>query len=430
MNKKINRRIILSLPFILFVFLIFSGLAAPQSENWTHFRGSDMKGVASGKSYPVEWNDSTNIAWFTPIEGRAWSSPVVFEDQIWLTNASPDGKEMSAICLDLNSGKEIFNIELFKPETIYGKHAINSYATPTSAIESGFVYVHFGRYGTACIDTRNGQKLWERTDLQCEHIQGPGSSLLLHGNKLIVHMEGTDVQNIYALDKTTGKTIWMASRDPKLYESMLEIGKKAYVTPIVVEVNGREIIISNGSAVCNAYDIETGEEVWYIPQGEDSTISMPLEYNGIIYFYTGFITPEEGDKYCELWAVDPKGEGNLSSNIIWRKKFPILQLLTPVIHDNLLFTVDTESELYCINAVTGETIWSEKIKGKYNSSPIWAGGNVYLSTTRGETLVFESSKSFKKISENKLNGEIWATPAFVNGTILIRTSKGLVKVEA
>jgi outer membrane protein assembly factor BamB len=422
-----KRSILIITAFISFT--VSTQLLAQPSDNWTHFRGSDLSGIAGPGEYPVIWSDSTNIEWNVPIEGRGWSSPVVFEDQVWLTSATPDGKVMNALCINLHSGEEVFNIELFKPEKIHRKHAINSYATPTSAIEDGFVYVHFGRYGTACINTSTGKKVWKRTDMQCEHIQGPGSSLFLHENKLIVHMEGTDVQDIYALDKKTGETIWLAKRDPAFLEEMDEIGRKAYVTPIIVEVNGRKLLISNGSGACNAYDIETGEEVWYIPQGEDSTISMPVFYKGKIYFYTSFITPEVGEKYCELWAVDPKGEGDLTENILWRSSFPILQLLTPVIWNDLLFTIDTRNILHCFDAISGEKIWTERLMGKYNSSPIVANGMVYVNTTRGETMVFKATKSFGQVAQNNLDGEIWATPAFVNGSILMRTSKGLVKIK-
>lgn len=418
--------------FLLFCIILIHEFSirifAQTDNNWTHFRGSELNGIAQGDNYPLHWNDSINIRWSTPVEGRGWSSPVIYGRQVWLTSATLDGKDMFAICINAISGEILYNIDLFQPETVYAKHAVNSYATPTSAIEDGFIYVHFGRYGTACINTETGEQVWARTDMQCEHIQGAGSSLFLYENKLIVHMEGTDVQDIYALDKKTGKTLWKTSRNSEFYNSILSIGKKAYVTPIVMEINGRKILISNGSAVCNAFDIETGEEVWYIPQGEDSTISMPVKYNGKVYFFTSFVTPEVGEKYCELWAVDPKGEGDLTSNIIWRMRFPILQLLTPVIKDGLLYTIDSESKLYCINADTGEVVWIEKLKGKYNSSPIWAAGNIYVSPTRGETLVFKAGSSFKKIAENELKGEIWATPAFVSGNIYIRTSKGLVKI--
>ncbi len=423
--KKMKKSIFL-LP--LAAVTILTASFSQSSDNWTHFRGSSLDGIAGPGDYPTTWDDSTNTQWIATIEGKGWSSPVVLGGQVWITNASTDGKEMYAECYDLKTGEQLFQTVLFSPDSVYRIHAINSYATPTPAIEKGFIYVHFGRYGTACINTKTGDKVWERTDMQCRHVQGPGSSLLLHGEKLIVHMEGTDVQEIFALDKHTGETIWKTSRNPVFYEHLKEIGKKAYTTPIVINTNSRELLISNGSAVVNAYDIETGEEVWFIPQGEDSTVAMPVEYNGKVYFYTGFVTPEDGEKYCELWAVDPRGTGDLTENIMWRAPSPILQLSTQVIVDGLLYTVDSRSTLYCMDAKTGEVIWSEKLKGKFNSSPIAANGNIYISTTRGETIVFKQGRNYDLVSQNKLDGEIWATPAFVDGSILMRTSKGLYRI--
>jgi outer membrane protein assembly factor BamB len=385
--------------------------------------------MATGKKYPVTWSDSENIAWKTAIKGRGWSSPVVWGEQVWLTTAASDGKEMRAVCVDFSSGEVIHDRVLFRPDTLYRKHAINTYATPTSAIEEGFVYVHFGRYGTACLNTQTGEKVWERTDMQCEHIQGPGSSLLIYKDKLIVHMEGSDIQYIVALDKRTGKTLWRTERPKELYDPLEYIGKKAYITPIIVNVNGRDLMISNGSAVCIAYDPETGKEVWRIVQGVDSTISMPVEGNGMVYFYTGFV--EKGDdKYAELFAVDPDGRGDIGdTHIKWRKKSPILQLLTPVVVNGLLYTVDSKGILFCYDAVTGETLWSERLKGKYHSSPVHADGLIYLSSTRGETIVIRAGRELDIVAENSLEGEIWATPAFCDGTILMRTSKYLYKIE-
>ncbi len=417
---------------ILFVSSFLSTLIAQESSsNWTHFRGSELRAIADDSEYPVEWSDSSkNIAWKTPIPGKGWSSPVVYEDQVWMTTATPDGREMYALCTDLNSGEISHNIKVFEPDSIYRIHAVNSYATPTPCIEEGSVYVHFGRYGTACINTGNGKIMWKRTDLQCEHVQGPGASPVLHKNKLILHMEGTDVQYIIALDKKTGETIWKTYRPEEPYEPLAEIGKKAYITPLTVEVNGRELLISNGSAVCIAYDIETGEEVWRIVQGEDSTISMPFEEDGIVYFYTGFVTPEEGEKYCELLAVDPDGKGDIAdTNILWRIQSPPLQLLTPVIHEGLIYTVDSRGKMSCFDARTGKVLWSERLRGKFNSSPVYAHGSIYFNSIRGGTIVIKEGNLLQMMAENQLDGEIWATPAFVAGAILMRTSKFLYKIE-
>jgi len=253
---------------------------------------------------------------------------------------------------------------------------------------------------------------------------------MLYKDKLIVHMEGTDVQQILALDKLTGKTLWITERPKDLYDAMPEIGKKAYITPIIIQVKGRALMISNGSTVCMAYDPETGEEVWRIRQGDDSTISMPVESKGMLFFYTSFVTGEDGKKYAELFAVDPDGQGDITdTHIRWRMKAPILQLSTPVVVDGYLYTVDSRAKFYKLRAKDGQVLWSEQLKGKYHSSPIYADGHIYLSSTKGETLVYSLGSEPELLSRNTLEGEIWTTPAMVESAILLRTSEFLYKLD-
>jgi len=339
---------------LLFLCLSHQVLQA-HTDNWTHFRGSHLNGTSTDTQVPVNWNDSTNIIWKTDIAYKGWSSPVVFGDQIWLTASTDDGKQLKALCMDFNSGKKIFDLNIFKPDSVYPKHSINSYATPTPCMEDGFVYLDYGSYGTACLKTSDGAMVWKRNDLKCEHVQGPASSPMIYKNLLILHYEGTDVQYIVALNKQTGETVWKTERPAALYEPLLPIGKKAYTTPLIVNVKGQDLLISNGAAVCIAYDPETGKEVWRVVQGEDSTIAMPMAENGIVYFYTSFVTPADGEKYAELLAVDPDGKGDItSSNVLWRFKSPILQLSTPLVVDELIYTIDTHNTLYCLDAKTGK----------------------------------------------------------------------------
>ena len=140
--------------FLLISIIPVTGWA---QQNWTHFRGNKLDGISAATGIPVHWNDTTNIVWKADIAGKGWSSPVVYGKQVWITAAPPDGSEMKVICLDLGSGKEIYNISLFKPDSVQKKHAINTYATPTCAIEEGFVYANFGTYGTACVRTSDGR---------------------------------------------------------------------------------------------------------------------------------------------------------------------------------------------------------------------------------------------------------------------------------
>lgn len=407
----------------------FNDIIDNHDANWTHFRGSKLNGIAQVNSCPVKWSADSNIVWKSKIHGIGWSSPVTYEDQIWLTTATEDGKEMYAVCIDFNSGETMFNINIFSPDSIYRKHNINSYATPTPCIEKDRVYVHFGKYGTACLSTKDGSIIWERNDLECLHIQGPGSSPILYKNLLILHLEGTDRQLITALDKTTGKTLWETERPKSVYDQLEPIGKKAYITPLIIDVKGRDFMISNGSAACMAYDPNTGKEIWRIIRGVDSTIAMPFHEDGTVYFHTGFEVDEKKNKFAELMAVNPEGQGNIAStNIKWKIETPILQLSTPAIKDGLIYNVDTKNMMMCLDANTGETIWSHRLRGKYNASPIIAAGKVYFSSTNGKTTVIDEGRTLKIIAENSLEGEIWTTPVAIKDNLLIRTSEFLYRI--
>jgi outer membrane protein assembly factor BamB len=414
----------------LFLTMVFDQTTAKaQESNWTQFRGNNLDGISNDNQVPVTWNDSVNIIWKTGIRGKGWSSPVVFGNQVWVTTATPDGKEMSGVCVDFKSGKILFDIPLFKQDSIYGKHSINTYATPTPSIEQGFVYLNFGSSGTACVDTYNGEIVWKRNDLKVEHVQGTGASLMLYKELLIVHYEGTDNQFIVALNKKSGETVWRTDRPKECYDPLLPIGKKAYVTPIVVNVAGKDLLISNGSAVCIAYDVQTGKEVWRVVQGEDSTISMPFFEDGVVFFYTSFVTPADGEKYVELLAVDPKGSGDIAkTNVLWRFKGPILQLLTPLVKDGLIYTVDSKNNLIVIDAKSGTSLYTKRLKNKYHSSPVYAGGRVYLTSVKGETMVLKAGRTPEILAENRLPGEVYATPAIANNSLVIRNESTLYRI--
>jgi outer membrane protein assembly factor BamB len=211
-----------------------------------------------------------------------------------------------------------------------------------------------------------------------------------------------------------------------VYEPLAPIGKKAYITPLIVNVKGRDLLISNGSAICQAFDPETGQEIWRIVQGIDSTIAMPIEENGLVYFIPGFMDSPDGEKYSELIALNPDGKGDIAkTNVLWRFKTPILQLLTPVIHNGLIYTIDTQNMLSCIEAKTGEVLYSQRMKAKHYSSPICVAGRIYFTSSKGETTVIKEGRKLEVEAVNQLPGEVFATPAILRDVILLRTDKSL-----
>ena len=414
----------------LFLILLSGKILYAQEQNWTHFRGTNLNAVSESTDPPTSWSETSNIRWKTDLEGKGWSSPVVLDNQIWLTTATEDGKKMNGVCLDFNSGKILYNIPLFAPDSVQGKHSINTYATPTPCIEKGFVYLHFGTFGTACLSTSDGKMIWKRTDLNCNHVQGPGSSPIIYKNLLILHIEGNDVQYLVALDKTSGKTVWKTERPAKVYEPLAPIGKKAYITPIIIDVNGKDMLISNGSAICQGLDPETGKEIWHVIQGTDSTIAMPVYENGLVYFIPGFVDSPTGEKYTEIIAVNPDGKGDIAqSNIVWRRKIPVLQLLTPILKNGLLYMVDTQNNLLCLDAKTGKDVFTQKVKSKHYASPVYANGMIYFVSGKGETTVLKAGRNLSIVAENKLPGEVFATPAILCNQILLRTDKSLYSIQ-
>ena len=421
-----------SLPECCCVLFILLGLNScnSQNENWTQFRGNNLDGIAVTEAVPLKWSDS-DVRWKTEIHDKGRSSPVVYNNQIWVTTAKDDGKSLYAVCVDFKTGKIIYDICVFTPDSVFRIHSANSYATPTPCIEKDFVYVHYGSLGTACLNTRDGFIVWKRTDFKCDYLTfGPGSSPIIYKSLIILHFEGTDSTYLVALDKSNGKLIWRADRPKEIYETKPAIGRKAYTTPIIVNVKGRDMLISNGSFVCNAYDPNTGKEIWRVVRGEESTVASPFTEKGIVFWFTGFMIENDGSNFCELMAVNPDGQYDITrSNILWRKKAERLQLLSPVIKDGLIYTIDAKNNIMCIDAATGEEIWSKHLNVNYNSSPVYVNGNVWFSSVKGEMLVIKASRKYEVIGQNQLDSGIWATPAFLRNSIIVRTEKYLYRIE-
>jgi len=220
------------------LFLAASPRSGAAADNWPELRGAERNGNAPGARIPLTWSETNHIAWKVPVHDLGWSSPVVFDQQIWLTTATENGSRMFAVGLDAETGRVVHDVKVFDTPEVEHIANVNSYASPTPAIESGRVYVHFGTYGTACVDTGDGRILWSRRDLKCDHHEGPGASLLLDGDRLYIPVDGRDVQYLIALDKATGRTVWKTERSVD-YSPFPVNCRKAFCTPIVIDAAGR-----------------------------------------------------------------------------------------------------------------------------------------------------------------------------------------------
>src|SRR5260221_8645397 len=167
----------------LFAFALASLLwtgPASGAGNWPQFRGPDGDGHSDAKGLPLTWSESEHVKWKTPIHDRGWSSPVVWDNQVWMTTATEDGTKLFAVCVDRETGHIIHDLKLFDVPNPQFAHKFNSYGSPTPVIEAGRVYVTFGSPGTACLDTKSGQVLWERRGIFFYHFLGGGGSPIFY----------------------------------------------------------------------------------------------------------------------------------------------------------------------------------------------------------------------------------------------------------
>jgi outer membrane protein assembly factor BamB len=412
---------------------------AAQASDWPEFRGPYSNGHSAGSEdakaagLPLRWSETENVIWKTPIPGQGWSTPVVLGGQVWLTTADEEGHDFSVLCLDADSGKVRFNKRLFhadKPEPL--GNDVNCYATPSAAIESGRVYVHFGSYGTACLDTATGKTLWQRTDLPCRHFRGPASSLVLFEDRLFLSMDGVDVQYVAALDKRTGQTLWKTDRTTRWgdlrADGKPEAGgdlRKAFSTPIIIEADGKPTMISSGSKTIYGYDPRTGREVWKIFHGSHTSASRPVFAEGLIMFSTGM-------GKTELWAVKPGGNGDVTgSHVVWKSNSKaVSKLASPVTVGDLLFMVSDGGVLSCLEIASGHEVWKQRIGGHFAASPIFADGRIYFCDQDGRVTVIKPGRKFELLATNTLEDGCMASPAVSGKSLYLRTKTHLYRIES
>jgi outer membrane protein assembly factor BamB len=405
---------------------------------WPEFRGPHANGHvkapgdASPSGLPLTWSDTENVTWKTAIPPYGWSTPVIHGNDIWITTATEDGHDYYAVCVDLDTGKIRYNEHLFhsdSPEPL--GNGVNCYASPSCVIEQGRVYVHFGSYGTACLDTATGKPLWKRNDMPCRHYRGPGSSPVLFEDLLVLSFDGADYQYVTALDKNTGKTVWKTDRSTK-YTDLDEQGnvtregdfRKGFSTPIVVDNGaGIPLLISVGSMSAFAYDARSGKEVWNLPQPGHTPAPRPVFDKGLTYIVNG-----RGP--AVLSAVKVDGSGDITAtHVAWKTEAGVPTEPSPIIVDGLLYYMSNNGVLTCVEAATGAPVWSERVGGNYVTSPIYADGRLYFGSTQGKTYVTAVGREYKLLATNELPDGFMASPAAAGNALILRTKTHLYRIE-
>jgi len=394
-------------------------------EDWRQFRGPTGEGHSSANRLPLNWDENHKVVWKTAIHDHGWSSPVVCEKQIWMTSATADGHKLFAVCVDRQTGKIVHDVHVFdvaRPQPI---SAENTYATPTPAIQPGRVYVHYGTYGTACLNTATGAVVWTRRDLNCDHESGAGpcSSPFLSRDMLIVNVDGRDVQYLIALDPSSGKTVWKTNRSFD-YSTVPVHVRKAFTMPLLVPRGDGQQLVSPGGQAVYGYDPATGKELWKVRHGGFSLVPRPVFGHGLVFVVTDHDHPQ-------LWAVRPDGIDDVTdTHVAWKETSGIPSRSSPLLVEDLLYVTSRQGVLSCLEARTGAVVWKDRLEGRYSASPIHAGGRIYFFNERAVCTVIRPGRKFEVLAVNRLHEQLlMASPAVAGDAFFIRTEKYLYRVE-
>jgi hypothetical protein len=413
-------------------------LALLLCQDWPAFRGPTGDGVAPPSvDPPVEWSETKNVAWKTALPGRGRSSPVLLGGRIFLTTAlekgvvrkriGPDDMQtaehvtLAALCVDASSGKLVWETTLRAVENPDPVHWLNSWATPTPAVEPGRLYCEFGGWGTWCLDPETGKVLWEKR-LPFDHQVGPGSSLALRGGVVFLARDGRDAQYVTALDGKTGEALWRTERPP--IQARHPNARKSFSSPVLVKDGAREVLLAVGPHWAQALDPATGRELWRLRHGDGYSIgSAPVFGLGRTYFGTGCMR-------ASLLAVGP-GEGELpDSAVAWKigKGVPVMS--SPVVAGDAVCWVSDDGVAVAVDGSSGTPRWQARLGEQHVASPLLAAGRVYFFGRDGKTTVVRPGAEFATLSENKLEGTVSASPAASGKAIFLRTDANLYRLEA
>jgi outer membrane protein assembly factor BamB len=410
-------------------------------KNWGQWRGPEMTGISRTAKPPVEWSETKNIKWKVEIPGRGSSSPVVWNDRIFLLTAIPVGvageaqhaprgglpkrgvHQYKVMAIDRKTGKTIWDHVAREEEPHEASHQDNGTWASSSAITDGtHVFAYFESRGLYAYDM-NGKQIWSTDfgDKKMRNQFGEGSTPVLYGNTLVVVWDHLDQPSyVIALDKTTGKELWRADH-PEM---------DTWATPLVVEHNGRPQVIVNAMNRVRSFDLETGKVVWEGPGTTMNVIPSPVFGNGMVFIMSGF----RGNNLKAIRLAEAKGDISATGAIAWQLARDTPYVPSPLLYDNILYFLKTNNGLLsAFDATSGTPHYQVKRIAKAPevfSSPVGADGRVYIAGRDGITTVIKHGPAYEVLAENTLDDGFDASPALVDGEIFMRGYRYLYCIGA
>jgi outer membrane protein assembly factor BamB len=402
------------------VLLASWGLPA-WSGNWPAWRGPKANGICDDRDLPLTWGPGQNIHWKAPLPEPGNSTPIVWEDRVFLTQSLDKGKRRAVIAFARADGKKLWQREV--PCTVQEtSHPQNPPCSGSPVTDGLAVYAHFASAGVVAYDVA-GKKLWQRDLGPVLHKWGNGSSPILYKDLLIVYQGPGEPTFLTALNKRTGEPVWTA-KEPGINSPIFG----SWSTPILVRVNGRDELIMalpgdriGGGGEFKAYDPATGAALWRCGGLGNEIYAMPIASAGgdLVVGISGHNGP--------TMAVRPGGRGDVTAtHLLWRSAGKTPQRIgSGVLHHGHLYLADAEGFVECLDARNGKNIWKERLPGRLWGSMLLAGDRLYVSSLEGQTFVLQASPTYRLLATNDLQAPMYAALAVSDGQIFLRTYQHL-----
>ncbi|HET6557402.1 MAG TPA: PQQ-binding-like beta-propeller repeat protein [Prolixibacteraceae bacterium] len=445
-------RIISTVVLLLSIFCLEAFSQTSYDQQWPSFRGPWANGFMANAKTAAIWNAESgeNIKWKTPIPGLGHSSPIIWDNYLFITTAvnatqseslkvglygDIDEANDSAVhefkvyCLDKTSGKILWERVAHKGIPKSKRHTKASQANCTAATDGKVVVVHFGSEGLYCYDFK-GNLVWKKDMglLSPGFYMVPGiawgysSSPLIYKNRILVLCDIPKTPYLTALDLATGNEIWKTSRGDEV---------ETYGTPAIYTKDGKTQVIVNGYKHAGGYDFETGKELWKLGNGGDIPTPTPVIANELIYLNSahGKFSPILAVRTSATGDITLAEESTTNEHIAWSVKRGGAYMQTPLVYDGLLYNLQTNGQITCFDALTGEVKYKDSLKEAFSASGIAADGKLYFSSEDGNIYVLQAGPEFKVLAKNALKDVCMATPAISENTLFFRTQHYVVAVE-
>lgn len=419
-----------------------AGRSAETPANWPQFRGPGGMGVGDHPGLPDRWSTNENVAWKVDVAGRGWSSPIVWGNRVFLTTVVSEGQmeepkkglyfggerkdipkatqHWFVLCLDLNSGRELWRQEAHSGTAPNGLHVKNTFASETPVTDGDRVYAYFGNVGFFCYDM-DGKRLWSTNwpPVKTRNGWGSAASPVLHRDRIFIVNDNDEKSFAVALDAKTGRQLWRVDRDEK----------SNWATPYVWQNERRTELITTGSKKVRSYDLD-GHLLWELGGMSSIVIPTPFSNFGFLYVSSGYV----GDKVRPVFAIKPGASGDITlkegqtSNefIAWSDRTAGPYNPSPLVYGDYFYVLFDFGFLSCHDARTGKKLYDkERIRPDrqtaFTASPWAANGKIFALSEEGDTFVFQAGPAYKLLHKNSLDEMCMATPAIVGDRLLIRT---------